>query len=201
VSVDEVPAIRAAEPDELARVVEIFALGFAVDPVWGHWTFPDVADRVAAGREFWAPYVHGSARYGGVLVLDDLSAVSLWVPPGVPDLDEQGEADAAAMMTRVLGERAALVDRGWELFAQTRPTEPHWYLSLLATDPASRGRGVGMGLVAQHLKVVDAAHLPAYLESTNPGNVARYERAGFELVGYFDLPDGPRVDRMWRSKR
>jgi GNAT superfamily N-acetyltransferase len=134
-------------------------------------------------------------------VLDDLSAVSLWVPPETPDLDEQGEADAGQMMHRVLGERATLVDRGWELFAQTRPSERHWYLSLLATDPACRGQGVGMALVQQQLETVDAAHLPAYLESTNPTNVARYERAGFEMVGYFDLPNGPRVDRMWRSTR
>ena len=195
------PVVRTARADELERVTEVFALGFADDPVWGHWTLPDVEDRVAPLRRFWAPYVQGSAKYDGVLVLDDLSAVALWVPPGVPDLDEASDAAAEQAVTDVCGERAALINDGWTLFAETRPTQPHWYLSLLATDPAHRGQGRGMALVAQVLERVDAEHAPAYLESTNPGNLARYRRAGFELVGYFDLPDGPRVDRMWREPR
>ena len=195
------PLVRTARADELERVTEVFALGFADDPVWGHWTLPDVEDRVAPLRRFWAPYVQGSAKYDGVLVLDDLSAVALWVPPGVPDLDEASEHDAEQALTDVCGERAGLINEGWTLFAETRPTQPHWYLSLLATDPAHRGQGRGMALVAQVLERVDAEHTPAYLESTNPGNVARYRRAGFELVGHFDLPEGPRVDRMWREPR
>jgi GNAT superfamily N-acetyltransferase len=201
VSDEEVPRVRVARRGELDRVIEVFALGFADDPVWGHWTLPETSERVEPLRDFWAPFVHGSAKYDGVVVLDDLSAVALWVPPGVPELDEAAEEEAAAATRRVCGERAALIDAGWELFAQTRPSPPHWYLSLLATDPAARGRGRGMALVTQVLERVDADGLPAYLESTNPGNVARYQRAGFDLIGYFDLPEGPRVDRMWRPAR
>jgi GNAT superfamily N-acetyltransferase len=198
-----VPRVRVARVNELQRVIEIFALGFADDPVWGRWTLPGVPaeHRIKPLESFWAPYVRGSAAYDGVLVLEDLSAVALWVPPGVADLDEAGEAAAAEATRRVCGQRADLIDAGWELFAQSRPQDPHWYLSLLATDPSSRGRGLGMALVGQVLERVDAAGLPAYLESTNPGNAARYQRAGFELVGHFDLPDGPRVDRMWRPAR
>lgn len=198
---DGVADVRVARAAELDRVVEICALGFADDPVWGHWTLPDTAERAEPLRQFWDPYVRGSAEYDGVLVLDDLSAVSLWVPPGVPDLSPEWESAAAEATAQVCGERAALIDEGWELFAATRPSEPHWYLSLLATDPRHRGRGVGMALVEQVLARVDADHLPAYLESTNPGNLARYGRVGFELVGHFDLPSGPRVDRMWRDAR
>jgi GNAT superfamily N-acetyltransferase len=123
------------------------------------------------------------------------------VPPGVADLDAESEAAAAQATVQVCGDRAALIEQGWGLFAATRPTQPHWYLSMLATDPDRRGRGIGMALVAQVLARVDAERLPAYLESTNPGNLARYQRAGFELVGHFDLPEGPRVDRMWREAR
>jgi GNAT superfamily N-acetyltransferase len=196
-----IPPVRVARADELERATEIFAHAFADDPVWGHWTLPDTTDRVDPLREFWAPFVRGAAKYDGVLVLDDLSAVALWVPPGVPELDDESEEAATAATRRVCGERAALIEAGWELFAQTRPAEPHWYLSLLATDPASRGRGLGMALLSQVLDRVDADGAPSYLESTNPGNVARYQRAGFEPIGSFDLPEGPRVDRMWRLAR
>ena len=195
------PPIRQATSPELDDVTAIFAAGFAEDPVWGVWTFPDVVDRVPLLKEFWAPYVVAADKYGGVIVTDDLSAVALWVPPGTRELDEQDEAAAAEMLPRVCGDRAPLLELGWEAFGRSRPEVPHWYLSLLATAPGHRGRGVGMGLVAAQLQRVDADGLPTYLESTNPSNVMRYQKAGFELDGYFDLPEGPRVDRMWRNPR
>ena len=195
------PAVRAAVPGEYARVTEIFALAFAGDPVWGDWTFPESTDRVPLLREFWHPFVVAAGKYDGVVVLGDLAAVALWVPPGVPDLDDQDEAAVAEMLPRVCGERAGLVAQGWDLFAASRPEQPHWYLSLLATAPERRGSGLGMELVQQHLARVDADRSAAYLESTNPGNVQRYRRAGFEADGSFDLPEGPRVDRMWRTVR
>jgi hypothetical protein len=44
--------------------------------------------------------------------------------------------------------------------------------------------------------------MPAYLESTNPANLPRYERLGFVRVGAFTLPGGgPTVDTMWRAAR
>jgi hypothetical protein len=46
----------------------------------------------------------------------------------------------------------------------------------------------------------DAIDMPAYLESTNPGNLQRYASVGFEVFGTFDLPDdGPTVTTMWRE--
>jgi GNAT superfamily N-acetyltransferase len=195
------PATRAAARDELGQVTAVFAHAFADDPVWGHWTFPEPADRVPLLRAFWQPFVRAASKYDGVVVLDDLSAVALWVPPGVPDLDDEDEAAVADMLPRVCGDRAGLVAQGWDVFAETRPQQPHWYLSLLATDPGRRGSGLGMTLVEQHLSSVDDEGHGAYLESTNPGNVQRYRRAGFEPDGFFDLPDGPRVDRMWRAPR
>lgn len=193
-------AIRAAKHSELRAVTDIFAEGFAQDPVWGDWTFPDRAgERIALLREFWWPYVVAADKYQGVVVTDDLAAVALWVPPGAAELDEDDEALAVEMAAKILGVRAPLIDKGWEAFGKSRPDQPHWYLSLLATAAAHRGRGVGMGLVAAHLERVDEEGLPAYLESTNPGNIGRYERAGFRLNGFFELPEGPRVDRMWRD--
>lgn len=190
--------VRPARSDEMDQVIEIFAWGFAEDPLWGHWTFPDAADRVAQLRRFWAPYVLGTAKYDGVIVLDDLAAVALWVPPGVPDLDADDEAIVAEMQSELFGADSPRLDACWEQFGVNRPSEPHWYLSLLATAPDRRGSGLGMHLVAEHLRRVDAEGVPSYLESTNPGNLARYGRAGYELIGHFDVPTGPRVDRMWR---
>jgi YD repeat-containing protein len=59
-----------------------------------------------------------------------------------------------------------------------------------------------MALVAENLAAMDAAGVPAYLESTNPAaNRRRYERAGFERLGEFTTPGGPVVETMWREPR
>lgn len=193
--------VRAATQSDLASVVDIFALAFADDPVWGFWTFPGVADRAARLREFWDPFVAGALKYEGVEILGDGAAVALWVPPGVADIDEQDELAVDAMLPSVVGERVPMLLQCFKLFETTRPAEPHWYLSLLATHPDHRGKGAGMALVNARLKQVDARNEAAYLESTNPGNVARYTRAGFAPHGNFTLPDGPTVDQMWRAPR
>jgi GNAT superfamily N-acetyltransferase len=113
-----------------------------------------------------------------------------------------GDWAFAEMLEQVLGPRAALVAAGFGLLGAERPHGvPHHYLSLLATDPGRRGGGVGMRLLAGTLDAVDAAGLPAYLESTNPANVDRYRSVGFERYGSFELPEGPTVTTMWRPAR
>ena len=78
--------------------------------------------------------------------------------------------------------------------------EPHHYLSLLATHPDHRGKGLGIGLLAENLRAIDAEGVPAFLESTNPANNARYEGQGFRSLGHFELgEDGPDVNQMWRD--
>lgn len=81
-------------------------------------------------------------------------------------------------------------------------SEVHYYLSLLGTHPDQRGRGIGMWLLQHDLELIDAEHVPAYLESSNPANNVRYERVGFEPVGEFSAPNnGPVVTTMWRTAR
>ncbi len=43
---------------------------------------------------------------------------------------------------------------------------------------------------------------PWYLESSNPANLYRYMRLGFEPIGEIEVPDGrPAVTTMWRPPR
>jgi GNAT superfamily N-acetyltransferase len=88
-----------------------------------------------------------------------------------------------------------------ELFEAARPASPpHYYLSLLGSDPARRGNGYGMALLDHTLAQIDAEGMPAYLESSNPDNDARYERRGFRRFGEFKRPDGGHtVAKMWRE--
>lgn len=192
---------RQATPADVDEVVTTLALAFATDPVWGEWTFPDVDDRVPLLVAMWRPFVAAGVRRGSAWTTDDAGAMALWVPPGEPELDESEEALVEEALDRVCGPRASLVEEGFERFAAIRPRQPHWYLSMLATRPDHAGRGLGMSLVADRLRVLDRDGMPAHLESTNRANLGRYRAAGFEVSGAFDLPKGPTVDTMWRAAR
>ena len=58
-----------------------------------------------------------------------------------------------------------------------------------------------MGLLAQSLTLIDALGMPAYLESSNPANDARYASVGFEPYTTITVPSGHRFTTMWRPAR
>jgi ribosomal protein S18 acetylase RimI-like enzyme len=67
---------------------------------------------------------------------------------------------------------------------------PHWYLGVLATEPARQGTGLGRAVTAPMLAAADRAGLPAYLETASESNVGIYRRLGFEPVRDVTMPDG-----------
>ena len=193
---------RPATHADLARVTETLTLAFASDPVWGvALAGPDGS--TAHHPAYWSLFVEGALRYSTVFVADDDSAVSLWIPPDGTELsDEQDGAARALVRTSLEPGAATALFSLWDRFEANHPHgEPHAYLSLLATHPDHSGKGAGQRLLAEGLEHWDAAGLPAYLESTNPGNDHRYERAGFRRIGGFTaiLDDAP-VSTMWRPR-
>jgi GNAT superfamily N-acetyltransferase len=118
-------------------------------------------------------------------------------------MTEAQQEELAGLARDLLGGGALTYLDLLEKFDAAHPrTEPHYYLSLLATHPDYRGRGIGMSLLAHNLALVDAEGLPAYLESSNPANNRRYEGVGFRAIGEFSYSDGgPLVTTMLRSPR
>jgi GNAT superfamily N-acetyltransferase len=142
----------------------------------------------------------GALRYPDTWLTSGGEATAVWIPPGGTEMtpgQEQRLADpAAGLLGQAAGDCLELVSR---FEAAHPPAEPHYYLTLLGTHPDHRGKGIGMRLLAHNLDLVDAAHMPAYLESTNN---RRYASAGFEPHGEFCYPGGgPVVTTMWRPAR
>jgi GNAT superfamily N-acetyltransferase len=192
---------RPATHDDIDRVVECLSLAFRNDPVWGvALARPDGSTSHHAA--FWRSHVEGALRYSNVFMTDDGSAVSVWIPHGGTELSSEQEADVFRLVETSLGPASAqAMFELFERFEANHPhAEPHAYLSLLATHPDHRGRGIGQQLLAEHLQWLDEAGVPAFLESTNPANDHRYERAGFRRIGGFAsvLDDAP-ISTMWRS--
>jgi GNAT superfamily N-acetyltransferase len=192
---------RVAGTNDAARAAEILTGAFHNDPVWG-WAFPDQRRRAAQHTAFWRFYVDAAIPYGWVWLSGDAEAVALWIPPGCPELPPEDEPRLEAMLIELVGvAQTAILTETFARFEAAHPREDlHYYLSLLGTHPDYWGHGIGMGLLADTLEMVDREGMPAYLESTNPANHRRYERLGFRHRGEFSLPgEGPRVATMWRE--
>jgi len=193
---------RRADDADADDVVALLVAAFAEDPTWS-WAFPDPQRRAAQYTVLWRLIVEGAMRYRTVWLTGGATAASVWVPPGGTDLSPEQEAVVAESIEAVTGAGTERVLLALEAFEQAHPRhEPHWFLSLLGTAPAHRGRGHGFGLLEANLRMVDAERSPAYLEASNPANVPLYERYGFAVHGEFSFPGGgPTVVTMWRDAR
>jgi GNAT superfamily N-acetyltransferase len=197
------PGRRVAGPGDIDAVTRTVALAFDADPFWGPAMHAD-RTTIEERNKLWRILVKGAVRHAWSSIVADGAAVSVWIPPGEPELDHDEEAALFVALHDVVGAAGAaafeqLVTR---FEANHRSDVQHAYLSLLATDPAHRGRGLGMRLLADDLHRIDELHLHAWLESTNPANDARYRSVGFEPVGSFRTIDEQRViTTMWRPAR
>ena len=187
---------RVATERDVDGVTEILAGAFEDDPLWS-WAF---TGRVAMSK-WWRLFVEEALRFPWVWVLGDFAAVSVWIPPGETEMTEAGEARAEELIHELAGVPAPMVLELLGRFERAHPHDPpHYCLTLLGTDPQRRGNGYGMELLRQNLEMIDAQGMPAYLESTNPANLDRYQRQGFRPHGSFERPDGGSiVTTMWRD--
>jgi ribosomal protein S18 acetylase RimI-like enzyme len=179
--------IRRLEPAERDAALTSTVAAFATDPLL-RWVWPEddryeacapgffglLLDLRRAGGEVWA--AHGGA------------AVAMWDPPGGLYARPEPDPWPALQAGFTQRERAS-----WAVYEQRvgeRTTQPHWYLGVLATDPARQGQGLARAVVAPVLAACDRTGVDAWLETATAANVGYYRRFGFEVVREVDLPDG-----------
>jgi GNAT superfamily N-acetyltransferase len=192
---------RAATTAEIDMVASTIRLAFSTDPIWGPaLSRPDGAtDHL---EPYWRLFVADAVEHRSAFLVDEGAAVSIWIVPGGDELSPARLGALEALLARSLApdDNAAIHALYGRFEASRAPLPDHWYLSLLATHPDHRGRGVGQALLAADLAAWDQAGVPAYLESTNPANDHRYARAGFRPIGGFvAVKDDARVTAMWRD--
>lgn len=210
-----ITATPAPHPEtRLAAITETIAQAFATDPTWAPMLSPDVSD-LAVARRYWDFFVSTAQRYPWTFTIageagsgatdttaatDDVAATTVWYPPGSDELTQAEQEAFPEFAAELLGtqKRDELLEKS-DLFEAAHPTEPHYYLSLLATNPAYSGRGLGMGLLAANLEVIDRLGMPSYLESSNPANDRRYMALGYEQHGTIALPTGLTLNTFWRE--
>jgi GNAT superfamily N-acetyltransferase len=192
---------RIASQADYDAVVATIVQAFDADPLWS-WMFPDPDRRAEQHATIFGLYVESALPNKSVWMSDERgSAVAVFTPPGERELTESAEASLKPFLIETLGDHAPAALETLERFAAAVPQgRPFYYLSFLGTRSDSRGRGIGMGLLADLVARADREGQPTYLESSNPANNPRYERLGFEGQSHFSTPDDLHtVTTMWRE--
>lgn len=190
--------VRRANPADIDAITTTFTAAFFHDPVWGP-VFPDESRRAEQAAVMWRVYAASALRYPWTFVTPDAEAAAIWIPPGGTELTADEASGLGELIEKDAGpEAAALVQRIEALFEAAHPADPFFHLTILATHTAHRGKGLGMGLLAETLTRIDALGAAAYLESTNPANIKLYQSAGFAPRSEIALPTGHVVTTMWR---
>jgi GNAT superfamily N-acetyltransferase len=177
----EEPEIVTATPEHRDAVLESLVATFTADPVL-RYLFPDDATYPRYAAAFFGSLYDKRVPLGTVWTIGGGGSVAMWDAPGASPTEESRPEVAlpAAELARV----RAYDDAVHNAF----PAEPFWYLGVLGTHPRHAGRRWGHALLAAGLRRAGAAGLPAILETSNPGNVEVYRRAGFEVIGKETVP-------------
>jgi ribosomal protein S18 acetylase RimI-like enzyme len=174
------PEITTATPAHRDAVLASLVAAFVADPVL-QYLFPDEATYPRHAAAFFGHLFDKRVHLGTVWTIDGGASVAMWDAPAAPNGGPgsgQGDDLAGALPAADL----ARVHTYEDTVRAALPTTPFWYLGVLGTDPRHAGRRWGHALLTAGLRRADAAGLPAVLETSNPGNVRVYQRAGFEVI-------------------
>jgi GNAT superfamily N-acetyltransferase len=191
--------IRDVAPIDTAEIASVLAEAMSEQPV-ARWVMPVAETRRRIAPGYFEIYAEHAIKYGEVYATVDsddgeVSGVALWFPftsliPSPSDYDQRlKEAVGSAY------DRAVELDAALEAH---HPMDAHHYLAFLAVRPDRQNHGIGSSLLERHHARLDAAGIPAYLESNDPRNRDLYLRHGYVVRSEIRLPDGPPVWPMWR---
>lgn len=195
--------IAPAAPADVPAVATVMATAFLHDTVMGTLIQGQNRQDRLAGL-FRGLLRTGAIRTGCV----DLArrnndgvvlGAAIWETPG-QHASLLAQARELPTFVRALGWRGVpAAARLQATLAAHRPAEPHWYLAQIGVSAAARGTGVGSALLSSRLGHIDAAGLPAYLESSNERNRALYLRHGFSTIALLTGIPNASPAAMWRA--
>lgn len=198
--VSAVSAPRRATPADVPMLTQMLVSAYSDDPV-AVWVCRSKALRPAVLEGLYRARLLQALSHREIWTTAELSSVAVWMPPGDSQTTLTHElARARCFLHPRLISRLPLLAIGMTAMRRMYPrTPPHWYLSLLGTDPQARGQGLGSAVLKPVLEQCDAEGVGVYLESSKERNISFYARYGFRVTGELHLPRGPRMWPMWRE--
>ena len=193
-----VVAIRRANLDDVQPLSRMLARAFADEP-FHDWLFPVAAQRERRARTLFRCELRNMLRDGMVLTTDSRSGASLWGAPNRPEGGWLSQMIVVFTLWRLLGRRTRKVLKALEGVGEMRPSKPHWYLSVLGTEPGLQRQGVASVLMRAGLAACDRDGQGVWLEVANPALTSFYARFGFVELDRVRLAAGPQIVGMWRD--
>jgi ribosomal protein S18 acetylase RimI-like enzyme len=195
------PGIRQVTAADIDAVALTLAKAFEDDPVK---LFLTGGKSLAPERTtpFFTAFQRIQLPHGLVFTTPGLEAASIWAPPGewkipITKIVRHSPAFLKLYGVRFFSNLGVLAD-----MEKLHPTEPHYYLEVIGTDPAHQGKGFGSKLMGPILDRADREGVGAYLESSKESNVSFYSRFGFEVTQELHhRRNGPTMWLMWRDPR
>ena len=190
-------SVRSARREDFRPLAAMLARAFYDDPVTA-WFYPNPERRLVHARRFFAIRLRQLADQELIFTTSDHTGAALWTLPGRWREDLRQSLMLLPMLP-VLLPRIARSTRAVREIERRHPVVPHFYLSVLGTDPDQQGGGIGSALLAPVLDRCDSDGVAASLESSKESNIGFYVRHGFTVTERIDLPDGPPLWFMWRD--
>ncbi|MEA2156669.1 MAG: hypothetical protein QOE11_2809 [Solirubrobacteraceae bacterium] len=192
-------SVRPARPDDFGPLAAMLARAFYDDPVTA-WFYPDAARRMRHARRFFGIRLRQLAEQDLIYTTPEHTGAALWTLPGRWREDLRQSLMLLPMLPvllpRIVRSTAAVRE-----IERRHPVAPHYYLSVLGTEPEKQGGGIGSALLGPVLQRCDCDVVGAYLESSKESNVDFYVRHGFAVTERIELPGGPPLWLMWREPR
>jgi GNAT superfamily N-acetyltransferase len=159
------------------------------------WFFPETTRRDQDAGELFRMRIRYGMLYGEVQVTSlQIEGIAVWIPSARAtmtlwrDLRAGGTRLYRAVGRDTVARMTHIAQHNDRLRRNTMANRDHWFLSILAVDPASQGQGCATGLLQPMLQRLDREGVPVYLELTDPALIAFYQRFGFEANAESTVP-------------
>jgi ribosomal protein S18 acetylase RimI-like enzyme len=189
---------RPLQPEETKQLVAMYQRSFWDDPAI-EFLLPNENHRAKPLDAYMRMAVRYGLRHGRVRTIagEDRPRVgSVWLPPGKAIASTIGLMRAGFLQVilanlnyrslRNFFAMGAMIEKHHKADIQRN----HWYLWILAADPAEQGKGLGTKVLEDELREADLAGLPCYVETAKEINLKFYEKQGFALKREDPLPGG-----------
>jgi GNAT superfamily N-acetyltransferase len=179
--------IRRATDADFRNLCITAMRAFRDDPVM-RWLYPDDDVYFQPNGAVFAGAMTNWLAHQQPWCTDDSAGLAIWFPPVEVGAPEPEHIAVGPPPTPELLARFELIGLA---MAAHKPTEPHWYLQLLATHPDWQRQGLGARSMNVVFERADPEGIPCYLETERPELVAYYRHHGFDVSSEWDVdPDG-----------
>lgn len=195
--------MRKVTVPEIPAMARTLASAFADDPIMSLLFNGPVP--VPRTTRFFETMGRVQLHHGHTYITGGDEAAAIWAPPGKWKLPVKDIVTSTPAFLRVFRGRLPASLKILSVLEKNHPSEPHYYLEFIGTDPTHQGKGFGSELMRPMIERCDTEGVGAYLESSKESNLAFYGRFGFETtkVIHHKNPAGDPVPQwlMWRNPR